>query len=94
MSDYEFESPKVFFETMSRWLPDGGKPTERHDIPAVSSPMIYTDIEDKIEQISERLMALEIAMNKFINEYWLQISEKEKRKWRKKIKRLKSPKQS
>jgi len=66
---------------------------ERHEIAAVCSPMIYTDIEDKIEQIRARLLALEHTLDIFMREYVF-LSQKDQRKWQKKVNRQKFPKRS
>jgi hypothetical protein len=71
-----FDTPEQFFKVMAHSV------GERHDIDAVSSPLIYTDIEDKIEQLRERINNLETCLS--IMTFQLTKLTKEAPKWRKK----------
>jgi hypothetical protein len=76
----EFNSPTEFYAALGR---DG----ERTEIAAVCSPMIYTDIEDKIEQLRVRLNAVEGCFERvFALEFQVATLQKDVEKWRRKAK--------
>jgi hypothetical protein len=78
-----FKSPEEFYQTLA------AQAGERTQIPAVSSPMVYTDIEDKIEQLRERILRLEGHIERF--QMWYEYCQQEGT-WQKSPKKLKQSK--
>ena len=82
--DPKFDSPDAFYRTMAE-----ATQGERHQIAAVCSPLVYTDVEDKIEQLRARINDLERQMER-VYDLEFQISKllKESEGWtRKRLKR-------